>query len=252
MVEWLVSVTEKLGDGLLVVDSTGTITCMNDVLSEQLGLDNKLVGQPVVDFLERTSMKETSRDFDHWKQWIRMGGLRCSPIQICHGGDQKTTVLLTGWTQDDEYGKPLIVVVMRKPVAGSPWEEIAWNAKLDQIQSLASVETTFSDFAHDLNNPLHFIKGFNRQIKSALEKHKSVTEEQIGDFVNEIDQASQRMEGVVRDLRESVKRESQAFGVVNIEKVDEKLMIDFGHPGRILFTLTLPMVSLDDRRSDAA
>lgn len=78
----------------------------------------------------------------------------------------------------------------------------ASQAKLIQSAKLASLGIMSSGLAHEINNPLMFIKGFNNRIRSALRRHGQVSENEIGELVKEIDDGVERLAKIVQNMRE--------------------------------------------------
>lgn len=78
----------------------------------------------------------------------------------------------------------------------------ASQSQIIQSAKLASLGVMSSGLAHEINNPLTFIKGFNRRIKLSLEKHGQVTSKDIGEMVKQIDEAADRIAYIVQYFRD--------------------------------------------------
>ncbi len=99
--------------------------------------------------------------------------------------------------------------------------QIVHNAKL------ASLGVMSSGLAHELNNPLQFIMGFNESLKAVYEDFDQVTYEQVKDEIEEIDKNCHRMNNIIKHFREFSRQDDSNFKRLKINDVIHKSFILF-------------------------
>jgi len=99
--------------------------------------------------------------------------------------------------------------------------QIVHNAKL------ASLGVMSSGLAHELNNPLQFIMGFNESLKAVYEDYDQVPYEQVKDEIEEIDKNCHRMNNIIKHFREFSRQDDSNFKRTKINDVINKSFILF-------------------------
>lgn len=107
------------------------------------------------------------------------------------------------------------------------------QSQLVQSAKLASLGEMSSGIAHELNNPLHFINGFNNRIKKLFEKNDVVTADMIETYTTQISENCARMKRIVQHFREFSRQADQCFQPFSVNYVVERSFVLFSEQLRL-------------------
>ncbi len=99
--------------------------------------------------------------------------------------------------------------------------------QLVQSAKLASLGVMNAGLAHELNNPLHFIRGFNERIKTKFKKNDKVSLDQVQYYIDEIDDNCERMKNIIEHFQKFSRKDKKQLKPIRINKVVKKSIILF-------------------------
>ena len=76
--------------------------------------------------------------------------------------------------------------------------------------------------AHELNNPLSFVKGFNERIKASVLKKGSVSLDDIGELIDEVDRGAERMRKIIQHFRDFSRQSDNILKDCNVKEIIER------------------------------
>lgn len=109
-------------------------------------------------------------------------------------------------------------------------EKLMNNLKEKQVQlvqsaKLASLGEMISGVAHELNNPLHFINGFNNRIKKVISKTDQVDVEKINSYSQIISDNCDRMRRIINHFREFSRVADNKLEPISVSEVVDRSLI---------------------------
>lgn len=101
-------------------------------------------------------------------------------------------------------------------------ELIVAQGQLVQSAKLASLGEMAAGVAHELNNPLYLIGGFNERVAKVLMKNNPEAYELVKEYIDDIADGAKRMKLIIGDLKDFSRKSSHVMELVSINEVLEK------------------------------
>jgi signal transduction histidine kinase len=102
------------------------------------------------------------------------------------------------------------------------------QAQLVQSSKLASLGEMTAGIAHEINNPLFFIKGFNDRIRKIFSKNEVVTYDMVEDYVVRIADNVDRMAKIIRHFKDFSRQSGDEHVPVKVIGVVEETLSFIG------------------------
>lgn len=96
------------------------------------------------------------------------------------------------------------------------------HSQLVQSAKLASMGEMVAGVNHELNNPLHIIKGFNGRIKAAYKKNGNVSFERVAPYIEAIDKSCERMNKIIQSFQNFSRQSAQSLEPIFINETVER------------------------------
>ncbi|MFW5695555.1 MAG: histidine kinase N-terminal 7TM domain-containing protein [Alkalispirochaeta sp.] len=202
-------ILEDVSAAVITVDSEGVIWDMNHQAQEFLGMSAHAVGQraaetpPLNSVLQnipldtrghrQSSLVREAEETQHLDIWIK-------PIQQSHRGDRRAGSIIT--ISDVT---PWVQLVRERDTALRQLE--TEQARIDELQMhmrrrerLATIGQLAAGMAHEINNPLTFMRSSVREMERVLAHVTPPTDTDVGQLSSDIHQGLDRIEAVVQNL----------------------------------------------------
>jgi signal transduction histidine kinase len=101
-------------------------------------------------------------------------------------------------------------------------ELVVAQGQLVQSAKLASLGEMAAGIAHELNNPLYVIGGFNERIVKTLSKTHPEAYLQIKEYLDDITDGTIRMKKIIGNLKDFSRKSSHTMELISISEVIEK------------------------------
>jgi len=121
------------------------------------------------------------------------------------------------------------------------------QSQLVQTAKLASLGEMTSGIAHELNNPLHFINGFNNRIKKAISKIEDDTDtKSLKNYSERIGENCERMRKIIDHFREFSRLSEHKLEPVKPQSIVERSLVLFNEQLRLKNIAISKELSSDD------
>ena len=198
-----------------MVSSEGKILDVNKAALETLGYTREeIIGKPLVNTVYApSSRKKAERLFTKWKE---AGKIEDEELNIVtRKGDERTILLSTHAIRNAE-GKPLYSISVQRDITDRKRmqdEIIQSKAKIESLRHSEQLKTELlSTVSHELRTPLTAIKGFATTL---LRTNVKLRKEEQRDFLQNIDQETDRLTHLINNLLDMSRLEG---GALSLEK----------------------------------
>lgn len=217
--DYLVTITETMGEAVVTIDKRGTIQFMNSMAAKLWGDLDEMKNKPVEVLLPDPSvdiLADIRQSFSHGLDYAeKEHAFRKADGNIFSG-------LLTASPLKSETYAGGIVLVVRDLTDIEMMRRQIINA-----EKLASLGKVVEGVAHEIRNSLTSLGGFSRRLSKAVE-HESKQKVYVDYIIEDV----KRLEAMIMDIEEYVnytKIHRPNFTTTNIEEViDDALIKTFG------------------------
>ena len=195
------NIIKSMMEMLIVLEPDGTIRNINQAVERVLGYPEKdLIGEKFSLIIEEGKEEE-----DTLISRLEKKGLigQVEKTLLTKDG-RKITVLFSGSVMRNNEDKVAGIVCVARDITeikNAEKEKVDLQAQIAHAGKLAALGTMSAGIAHELNNPLAIIKGFNEMIIATIEK-EGINNPKIQDCSEKIDYASERMKVIINHIRE--------------------------------------------------
>ena len=248
--DYVDSILKSMMEMLMVLNPDGTIKLINQAVKEILGYkENEIINKQFGNFItgkEEEGKREESekvreegeaekekeeeeafRDIAKLNAFIQEGAIKEFRVFVKSKSGARIPVILSGSILRDKENILIGVILLIKDARDSRLLKELKDTQYQLIQSgkLAALGEMSSGLAHEINNPLFLIKGFNNRIKVELSKYNKDAYEKVYDYVREVDENSQRIMKIVKHFREFSRQAEHDFTPILINDVVSKSFI---------------------------
>lgn len=137
---------------------------------------------------------------------------------------ERIPILITGTEVLNGDGSPRAYVISARDVRDSKIMRTLRNSQSQLIKTakLASLGELSAGIAHELNNPLMFVVGYNNRIKSALAKDDLPAREKILRYTEQIDEGADRMKTIIQSFLDFARQTETKREQMDVNSVIEK------------------------------
>ncbi|MBL6991706.1 MAG: HAMP domain-containing protein [Bacteriovoracaceae bacterium] len=225
------NIIQSLSDMLLVLDKKGIIKTVNSSAINLLGhQQQELLGLSIEEILapdqddpsrdsDKSDIEENKPLFHDYKklnQSIQAGKVKEITGHFLTKQKEKIPVIISGSVLKQK-GEINAIILSAKDARDSRLLEKLKSTQQQLIQSakLASLGEMSAGLAHELNNPLQFIMGFNQSLRTLFKHQKDVSYNDVKDYFHEINSACQRMREIIQHFRLFSRQKDLSFSNIN-------------------------------------
>jgi len=233
-------------DMLIVLNPDGTIKYVNQALNELLKYkDSEIINQPFSKIIYKNEGEAEISSFI--EKLLETGSMDQLEKTFITKDGNKIPVLFSGSVMLDAHKKIQGIVCTGRDItemklmllkekklsakAASSAKEAQKRAKelhiahdklketqaqLVQNAKLASLGVMSSGLAHELNNPLQFIMGFNERMKAYFETNELATFKDVENYISKISKNCDRMKKIIQYFRDFSRQTKQNFKPTSI------------------------------------
>mgnify|MGYP000843882239 CR=1 FL=1 len=230
---YLVSITETMGEAVVTLDRQGHIVFMNSMAHRLWSKDDSLMGK-TLEVLFHDAHKDIYHDITNA---LASGIERYERECVFVKSDQSTfSGLVTASPMKSEPHTGGIVVVVRDL---TDIEEM--RREIINTEKMASLGKVVEGVAHEIRNSLTSLGGFSRRLERSLEPN---AEQRV--YVDYIIEDVKRLEAMIQDIEEYVnytKIHRPHFGPTDIEDVIDEALVKTFTPGRfdsVRYSINIP------------
>ena len=253
--DYVDSIIKSLMDMLIILNPDGTIRTVNNTTLKTLGyIEQELINESITDLIaaaeEEEEEEEVFRDIAKFNTLVQEGLIKEFRAFVKAKSGERIPVIITSSVLRDKQQRLIGVILSLKDARDSKLIKELKDTQYQLIQSgkLAALGEMSSGLAHEINNPLFLIKGFNNRIKAELSKYSKDSYEQVRDYVCEVNENSQRIMKIVNHFKEFSRQEEHDFTPISIDDVVSKSFILLNEQFRLRAVNIKQNLTLEDTK----
>jgi two-component system NtrC family sensor kinase len=219
--DYIEKIIQSISDAILVISTTGEISRVNEnwtALSGYSEIDSSELN--VTDLI----FKDGSKPFfsqDILNRFANGETLKESECLLAAKCGKTIDCLISASVLNrSDRKRPDVVIVIRDRTLSVLYEEL--QEKKDQLiqsEKLAALGEMTAGIAHEINNPLFLIQGFNQRLKSVLEKTYKPVYQEVAPLISQVDDGSKRIERIISQISDFCRPSGKSFKSVDLKKV---------------------------------
>lgn len=216
------AIIDSLSEMLFVLDTKGKILSVNRKTLELLQIaDHEVCEKHISEILhnDRAGLQVKANIMS----LIDQGALKEVEAAIVSSSGEKIPTLITGTPLTLPSGKLKGFVLSAKDTRDSKVLQNLKDTQSQLIQSgkLAALGEMSSGLAHELNNPLFLIRGFNNRIEIEMEK-QGICNETLKDYINEVRESCNRMSDIINHFRDFSRQSPESYSPASLHDILRK------------------------------
>jgi len=230
-----IQILNSLAEMIFLLDPHGYVRLASQVSLDMLGLpESDVIGKHVSTFIVEDEHNSLS-DFALFSSLVTKRQAADLRAVVLGKDDQKIPVLLHGAEISGSPTGARAMVLSARDVRDSRILQMLRdsNSQLIQTAKLASLGELSAGFAHELNNPLMFVMGFNSRIRAALENPAEVSRDKLMKYSQEIDLGATRMKSIIKHFLDFSRQANDKVELIDLRDAIQNSLTLMGEQLRL-------------------